>query len=80
MKGVETFELEVKRDREREFCLLLCKVANKLPNKTKFLRWPELMLHKSKLFEKEVFGPYIKTLHMFGESAFHNDDVILLLL
>lgn len=29
------------------------------------------MLHKSKLFEKEIFGSHIKTLNIFGESAFH---------
>jgi len=53
----------VSKDRGREcvFCSLLCKVAYKLPNKTKFLSWPKLMLHKSKLFEMEIFGPYMKT-------------------
>jgi hypothetical protein len=27
------------------------------------------MLHKSKLFEMEIFGSYMKTLHIFQESA-----------
>ena len=58
------------------FCSLLYKVAKKLPNKTKFLRWPKLMLHKSKLFEKEIFELYIKTLHMLQESAFHKFSTI----